>query len=111
MADMLDLAATSARLLALARANGDVPAAPEDARVLELTQPLGQHVRARVGQPGPQVGEPLRAEQEFPDHEQRPPLAHQVEGVGRRAAVEVVAPWSHGPDGTPDRPNSHFVGP
>ena len=64
-------------------------AAAHDAGLFELAQPLGEHVRAALGQAGVKVGEPLGAEQQVPDDEQRPPLADQVEGVGGGASVAI----------------------
>ena len=65
------------------------PALAHDPGPLQLAQPLRQHVLAHRAEPAVQVREPLRAVEQLPDDEQRPSLAHRVEGPGDPAAVAV----------------------
>jgi len=74
---------------ARSRIDVTVTGAPDDAAAVEVAQPLSEHVGADVRQPGPQVGEPLRAEQELAHHEQRPALADDVERPRDPAAIPV----------------------
>ena len=72
------------------------PALAHDADLLELAQALREHVRARVREPGAEVGEALRAEQQLAHDQQRPALADEVEGAGDAARLAVCAlawPW------------------
>ncbi len=72
-------------------------AALHDARLLELAEALGQDVGTGAGQTRSQVGEALRAEQQLADHQERPPLAHQVEGTRDPARVAVGSHAIHSP--------------
>jgi hypothetical protein len=63
--------------------------------LLELAQPLGEHVGAELLQPGAEVGEALRPEHELADDEQRPALAHYIERAGDAARVAIGAPDGH----------------
>ena len=58
---------------------------------LQIAQPLGQDVRGDPPERGLQVGVALGAEQQLTDHQQGPPIAHQVEGPGDAAGVVVGA--------------------
>ena len=49
----------------------------------QLAQTLGQHVGTPVGQPGGEVAEPLRSEQQVAHDEQGPALTDEIERVGR----------------------------
>ncbi len=69
---------------------------PQDLALLELSQALCEHVRAHVGEAGPQVGEALGAQQELAHDHQGPALAHQVEGAGDSAGIAVGALCGHG---------------
>ena len=42
-----------------------------------------------MGQPGAQVGEALRAEQQFTNDQQGPALADDVEGVGETTGLPI----------------------
>ena len=61
----------------------------------ELAQSLGEDVGTRVGQTGPQVGKAFWAKQQLTHDQQRPTLAHEIEGVGRGAPVVVCAHSRH----------------
>jgi hypothetical protein len=65
--------------------------AGDDPGLLEVAQPLGQHVLAEPGQAGGEVGEALGAEQQFADDEQGPALTDDVQGAGDSARVVVAA--------------------
>ena len=64
---------------------------PHHAEAFEVTEPLGQQARADAGQAGLDVGEALGPEREVAHEQQRPPLAHQVEGLGQPAELLVGA--------------------
>ena len=63
--------------------------------LLELVQAMREDVLADAGQTGPQVGEPLRAEQQLTHDQQRPPLTDEVEGTRHPARIVVVPPDGH----------------
>ena len=64
---------------------------PHQAVGFELAQPLREDVLAHLRQPAVQVGVALRAEDQLPHDEQRPPLADRVQR-SRDAAGVVEQP-------------------
>jgi hypothetical protein len=66
------------------------PALRDEARGLQLLQPVGEDVRADPWQAGDEVGVALRPLGQLADDEQRPALADEAEGAGD-GAVLVVA--------------------
>ena len=100
--DRLEPGSPLGELVDVRRGGRREPAAPDDAGVLELPQPLGEDVRAGLGQAGVQVGEALGAEEQVADDEQRPALPDEVEGVSGRAPVAVAAHRDHASQATAD---------
>src|SRR5919112_1953715 len=90
------------------RRRGKLPA-PHDPGPLELAPALGEDVWARARQAGAQIGEALGAEQQLANHQERPALAYQVEGVGGGASVAVRAHGSHARDSTTGGPDPHLL--
>src|SRR5687768_13719556 len=70
-------------------------AAADDPRFLQLLEALGEDVRADARQTGAEVGETLRTEDQLANDQEGPPLADEVEGVGRRASIFVAASGCH----------------
>src|SRR6266508_3498323 len=71
-------------------ARGD--AAAHQAAPLELLQAVREDVGRNPGQPCPQVGVALGADQQVPHDQQRPPLAHQLKRARYAAELPVPAP-------------------
>ena len=67
------------------------PALDDDLPLLEVPEAAGEHVRRRVWKARAEVGEPLRAQDQLADDQQRPAVPDQVEGVGDPAGVSVGA--------------------
>src|SRR5919201_1558789 len=67
----------------------------DDAGPLELAQPLGDDVRAGVGEPPLEIGEALRAEQQLAHPEQRPAPYNEVACVRDRAGLAVCPRRRH----------------
>src|SRR5260370_7596380 len=58
---------------------------------LEVANPVREQVGRDSRQPVPQVGIPARAaDQELPDDQEGPPVAHDVERLGDRAVLAVT---------------------
>ena len=77
--ELVDLRGGGRRELALA----------DDARAPRGRAGAGEDVRARVGEPGAEVGEALGPEQQLAHRHQRPALAEDVERAGDPARVAV----------------------
>ena len=67
-------------------------AALDQARRLEITDPVGEQVARDSGQAVLQVGVPARApDQELPDDQERLPVADNIQRPGDRAILTVAA--------------------
>src|SRR6266508_2977412 len=69
-------------------------AAAHDANLLELLQPGGQNIGRNAWQTLAQLGEALGPEDQVANDQQRPALAHELEGAGEAAEL-VIAPTGH----------------
>src|SRR5205807_4374121 len=66
--------------------------ASDESCSLELAEAVGEQVGGDAGQPVLQVGIPARALQEkLPDHQQGPPVADHVQGLGDRTVLAITA--------------------
>jgi hypothetical protein len=66
--------------------------APDQSRGLELAETVGEQVGGDTGQPVLQVGVPARAlQKKLPDHQQGPPVADHVQGLGDRTVLAIAA--------------------
>jgi hypothetical protein len=72
-----------------------VEAPRDDAVRLHHLQPIGQEGGGDAREGGLQVLEASRAPEQIADEEQRPPLAHELQGLGDRTGLTV--PLRHGP--------------
>src|SRR5439155_25744597 len=70
--------------------------ARHDAVALELTEAVGDQVRAGARQRTADVGEPLGPEQQLAHHEQRPAFPDRVQRAGDGAGVPVAPARRHG---------------
>src|SRR6266511_3877559 len=66
----------------------------QHAVVDQAVQPVAEHV-ARHAQAVDELLEAVRAQEDVPEHEQGPALAHDLEGAGDRADLVVVGPVEH----------------
>jgi hypothetical protein len=73
---------------------------PHQAVGFELAQPLREDVLAHLRQPAVQVGVALRAEDQLPHDEQRPPLADRVQRSRDAAGVVEQPLLAHAPECT-----------
>jgi len=62
---------------------------PDNPRVLEPPEPVGEAVGSDGGEGGEEMLEALGPQQQLPDHEDGPALAEDVEGAGDRAHLPV----------------------
>jgi hypothetical protein len=63
----------------------------DEARVLQVAQPLRQEIGREPGHRLQEVGEPPPTQEQVAHEQQRPPLAHHVERLGHPAELMIAA--------------------
>lgn len=89
MDGLLETAAELGQFVNDARRRGwQLPPVDDPVR-LESPEPVGEQVGGYPGQVVPQVGEPLRSEEELPDDEERPATSNVIECPGQGAVLLI----------------------
>ena len=98
--DRLELLALGRQLVDLRGGRRRQRPAAHHVSLLEVAQPLGQHIGAQARKALAEVGEALRAEEQLADDHEGPALADEVQRTGHAAGVPVGALRGHGADVT-----------
>src|SRR5215470_15610829 len=84
-----ELASFVGQLVLRPRGMVGIEAPAHEAVLLHELEPLGEDVGREAGQAGLQIAEAARASEQIAHHEERPAIAHHLEGLGYRAALPV----------------------